>query len=165
MELEKQTSKQAYIMLLSDASRKKIGVLRALLDLTEQQDIIISDEDFNEDLFLETINQKEEQIKMLTEIDDGFDKLYKSVREELITDKAKYAVPIISLKDQISEITDLSVELQVLERRNKAKLEVIFARKRNDIKMSRLNNQSVVNYYKSMSVRQDDQSYFYDKKK
>ncbi|MHB8129443.1 MAG: hypothetical protein ACYDEX_10625 [Mobilitalea sp.] len=165
MELENHATKQAYIQMLADTLRKKSEVLNLLMNLTEQQESLITSENFNEDDFLMTITLKEEQIQALTKLDLGFEQLYESVKEELETGKTKYATEITDLKERITNITDMSVRLQALEQRNKSKLEVLLAKKRKDIKGSRISNQTAANYYKTMANQHEAQSYFYDKKK
>ena len=80
MELENQTLKHTYIKLLCDALQRKYEVLQQLMRLTEKQEEIISSEAFDEDSFLDIIDQKEEQLQTLNSLDSGFTKLYESVR-------------------------------------------------------------------------------------
>ena len=164
MELENQTTKQAYIHMLTDTLRRKLTVLEGLMGLTEQQNEIISSDTFMEEEFLLTISLKEEQLEKLTQLDDGFEKLYESVKEELAQSKALYKAEILTLQELVSKITDYSVKLQVLEKRNKAKLDTLFARKRQEIRSSRMSSQTAANYYKTMVKQQEAQSFFYDKK-
>lgn len=164
MELENHSTRQAYIQLLLDTLRKKTEILSQLTNLTKQQEGFISSENFNEEEFLKTISLKEEQILALEKLDVGFEQIYDSVRDELNNSKGKYMKEITALKELIVEITDMSVNLQALEKRNKTKLELIFANKRREIKNSRLSNQTVANYYKNSIKQQEAQSFFYDKK-
>ena len=164
MELENHTTKKAYIQLLEDTLNKKLQVLRILLDMTNQQESIIASETFNEDEFLQTISSKDEQIQILLKVDAGFEQLYESVKEELVTGKEKYVVEITAIKELITMITDLSVKLQAMETRNKSKLQTVLAKKRKEIKGSRVSNQMATNYYKTMANQHEIPSFFYDKK-
>jgi flagellar biosynthesis/type III secretory pathway chaperone len=165
MDLENQAAKQTYIQLLADTLKKKIGVLKLLLNLTERQETLICSDTFSEDDFMGIIPLKEEQLQKLTMLDDGFEKLYESVRNELSAGKEKYAAKITELKELITVITDLSVKLQTLEARNKTKLEVLLSTKRKNIMKARVSAQTATNYYKTMAQQHEEQSYFYDKKK
>jgi len=165
MELEDQITKKTYIKLLIDILNKKIAVQKDLLVLTEKQEVLISSENMNEEEFLQLVTQKEEHINNLTKLDDGFEKVYGSVKEELVNGKKDYIVEINTLKELIVNITDLNVKLQALEKRNKTKMELYFANKRIEIKKSRVSNQSVTNYYKALNTQYENKSYFYDKKK
>ena len=157
-------AKETYIQLLIDSLVKKQGVLNELMEITTRQQNIIDTESFEEDEFLKTISLKEEQIKSLEEMDRGFELVYDRIRENLSDNRKEYIPQITALKELVTIITDLSVRLQALEKRNKPKLEALLANKRKSIKNSRLSNETVTNYYKNMSNKPDTKSYFYDKK-
>lgn len=165
MELENQAARQTYIELLTEISKKKIDVLTVLKKLTERQESVITAQEFNEDEFLELVSLKEEQLKALSELDDGFEQLYDSVREELTANRNAYASQINELKEQITAITDLSVNLQTLEKRNKARLETALSSKRRKIKSAQISVRTATSYYKAMTQQLENQSFFYDKKK
>lgn len=158
-------ARRTYIQLLIDSLGKKHEVLNALMQITISQQTIIDSEGFEEDEFLKTISLKEEQIKNLEELDRGFEMVYDRIREEIKDNRKEYISQIASLKELVTIVTDLSVKLQALERKNKSKLESVLVNKRKNIRNSRLSNETVTNYYKNMSSKTDSQSYFYDKKK
>lgn len=156
--------KKTYIQLLIDSLKKKYAILNELMTITLKQQDLINSESFDEDEFMNTITLKEKQIKSLSEMDHGFELVYDRVREELKDNAFLYKSEITSLKELVTKVTDLSVSLQALEKRNKTGMEAIFAKKRKEIKKARLSNETVANYYKNMSGKHDSQSYFYDKK-
>lgn len=158
-------AKQTYIQLLVDTLVKKHEVLSELMQITEKQQSIINNDSFDEEEFLKTISLKEEQINSLSELDRGFELIYDRSREELNENRKEYASQITSLKELVTAVTDLSVKLQALEKRNRTKLETLLTNKRKNIKNSRLSNETVTSYYKNMSSKPETQSYFYDKKK
>ncbi len=165
MELEDQTAKKTYILLLVEILQKKVQILNILMQLTSKQhDLIASSDIINDEEFLQLISLKEERIIHLTSMDEGFDKLYLSVKEELMAGKEKYISEITSLKELIANITDISVNLQAMEKRNKSQLDLYFATMRKKIKNSRLSNKTAANYYKTMTKQHEVQSFFYDKK-
>lgn len=165
MELDNHAAKQAYIQLLVETLQKKIEILYQLTALTEKQERVILADDFNDDEFMQIISLKDEQIQALNKLDIGFEQIFNSVKEELVKEKVKYTTQISGLQNQIKIITNLSIGLQALEQRNKAKIEAIFAIKRMNIKKARISSQTVTNYYKAMAHQHESQSYFYDKKK
>lgn len=165
MDLENQTTKQAYVQMLSEILRKKLAILNELMNLTAAQEELMKQESFNEDEFIRTIDAKGAQLEELTELDTGFEHIYESVREELTTQKANYYHEIIRMQEYIASITDISVKLQATEKRNRSRLEQILLQKRKDIKQSRVNSQMVTKYYKTIANQGDSPSYFYDKKK
>lgn len=125
----------------------------------------MSADTFDEEAFQKTITLKDEQIQMLSQLDNGFEQLYERVKEELLINKGKFSSEINDMKKSIACITNLSVELQALEKRNQEKLKNLLATKRMGIKKSRLSSQTAANYYKTMAKQNEAQSYFYDKKK
>ena len=163
MEL-KNNFKKTYIRLLIDTLGKKHDILNRLMQITVRQQDIINSESFDEDEFMNTISLKEELINGLSELDKGFELVYDRVRDELKDNGTMYKDEITSLKDLVTKVTDLSIRLQAMERSNKSSLEALLSRKRRDIGKARLSNETVANYYKSMSGKPDSQSYFYDKK-
>lgn len=164
MDIEWSTAREVYIQLLIESLRKKKQTLMWLTNVTEQQEGIITAELFDEHLFQETIKIKEEHIQNLIQLDDGFEKIYAGVQAELSEEKEKYKSEIIELKNLIAEITDMSVRLHALEKRNKLKLDFLFSEKRKNIRESRISSKTAVNYYKTMSKQHENQSIFYDKK-
>lgn len=157
-------NKKTYIQIIIESLNKKYKVLNELMQITSRQKAIIDADSFDEDLFMETISLKQEQIDKLSELDRGFELVYDRIREDLKTNSKEYQSEITSLKELVTKITDLNIKLQALEKSNKPKLESRLANKRQSIKKSRLSNQTVTNYYKTMSGGQETQSYFYDKK-
>ena len=158
-------AKATYIQLLIDSLGKKHEILDELMGITSSQQAIIDSDGFDEDEFLKTIDLKEEKIKSLEELDRGFEMVYDRIRDELNDNRKEYSAQITSLKELVTAVTDLSVKLQALEKRNKSKLESILINKRKNIRTARLSNETVANYYKTMSGKPEAQSYFYDKKK
>ncbi|MBH1942469.1 hypothetical protein I5677_16325 [Mobilitalea sibirica] len=164
MGLENGVSKQAYIQLLTEALGKKIKVMEQLLDITSRQEGIIASEKFDEDLFMQTIASKDEQIQLLDKLDTGFEKIYNYVKNEFAENSKSYKDEITLLQNQIKILTDLNVKVQALEKRNKSKLELIFSGKHKEIRNVRLNSKTVSSYYKTIAGQNEGQSFFYDKK-
>lgn len=165
MELDSQAARQTYVKLLADTLKKKSEILKRLKDITMHQEDIIASDHLDEDEFLRTVSLKEELINTLIKLDDGFEQLYESVKEELVTNKDKYTDDIMRLKELITAITDTSVEIEALEKRNKVRIEAYFSMKRREIRNSRMSSRTVSNYYKSLAKQQETQAIFYDKKK
>ena len=165
MKLDNHAAKQAYVQLLIDASRKKTEVLKRLMEITKEQEDLMGSEDFDDERFLHTISLKEEQLKDLDELDRGFDQIFDNIKQELTDHKYRYEPEIKALQGYITTITDMSVQLQAMELRNKTKLEALLVCKRKEIRKSKISSQAAVKYYKTMTSQNEGQSYFYDKKK
>lgn len=165
MELDNSMTKQAYIQLLIDVTRKKLDVMQKLMQITDAQEELMCPENFDEDGLSLTISEKDEQLNHLLELDQGFEKIYNSVKDELMVNKYRYEVEITTLQEYITSITDISIRLHASEQRNKNKLELLLAARRREIKQSKVSSQTAVKYYKTMTNQHEVQSFFYDKKK
>lgn len=165
MDLENHNTKETYVLLMCETLRKKLDVLNQLMLLTKQQEQLISGDQFDEDQFDQIITSKEEQLETLAKLDNGFERIYDSMKEELNLNKDLYKSKISEIQKYITDITDLSINLQALEKRNKTKIELLFTTKRKEIRTSRMNGQTATNYYKTMAKQHETQAYFYDEKK
>ena len=162
--MDNNNQQKAYLSVLENSSIKKNDILDQLMKLTKEQEEIIKAENVDDERFDEIIDEKESLIQKIVELNAGFNQVYKRIQEELVVNKGHYGEEIQRLQKLILEITDKGVQLQVLEKRNKAKLELYFKNKRKDIRELKLGNDTVTNYYKNMNNQNQNSSYFFDKK-
>ena len=165
MEMESSKITETYIKLLQDTLDRKLLVIRELLELSQQQSDCLKKESFDEEQFDELMNQKEILLEELNQLDSGFERAFELVRKEVTDHKNLYKNEIIALQGTIRTITDISVNIQAIEKRNKDAMIVVLSNKRKEIKNSKVQNQAVTNYYKTMANQHEMQSFFYDKKK
>lgn len=156
---------ETYLSVLINSLSSKNMLLSDLLDLTGQQESIINENELDYERFNSVIEEKDRLIKKIQEIDDGFELIYNRVKEALTKDKQKYEDKIKLMQQLIKDIMDKGVRLEVLEKRNKMKMEIYFSNKRNELKTYKINSRTVANYYKSMSNQHAEESYFFDTKK
>lgn len=156
---------KTYIHIMTDTLKKKIIQLEKLLDLTARQEETMNDLVPNMDTFEQIINDKDECIQQINQLDDGFEKIYSRIQEELKEKRTELKGQIQTMQELIFQITDKSTKLQAVELRNKAKIEAYFTNKRNEVKSLKLSNRTASNYYKSMQSYQTGESFFLDKKK
>lgn len=154
-----------YIQILISILTKKNNLLEEIIRITLLQEESISQSIPDLNQFEKAISDKELLIENMNQIDDGFEKVYDHVRDELNNNKMQFKEDIILLQELIKEITDKSVKLQTLENSNKFKIESLFLSKKKEIKNFKLSNNTVLNYYKNMPNQHQGQSYFLDKKK
>lgn len=154
-----------YVKVLVDSLQKKQSALKALLEITKQQEQLLQAEELEENSFLETIRRKQIYIDQITELDSGFEGIYNRVKQELDEDRDKYADDIAIMQNLISLITDLGIGIEALEQRNKVKMDMILSDKKDQVRTKRVNNTAANSYYRNMINQQYSQSYFLDKKK
>ena len=154
-----------YLKILEESLSKKVTVLQALLEESKRQSEIADSAELDLDAFEETLEQKEALLNQLEELDNGFDSVFEQIHAEVKQDAKKYKNEIQSLQQLIRKCTDIGVEIQATEERNKAKLAVKFAGQQRELRQIKTSTQVASTYYKSMSSQQMSDPYFLDEKK
>lgn len=157
--------KKTYLTLLEASLIKKSDILDQLLLLSMEQEKLISEEVLDEVRFYKIIDEKESLIQAILQLDQGFEQIYKRVKEELSVNRGFYQKEIVRLQKLIKDITEKGISIQVLERRNKAKIDFYLQTKRKKIKNFKISSKSVSSYYNNMANQNQHESYFFDKKK
>lgn len=158
------TGKSNYLMIMVESLSKKIRILEQLLEYTKDQEALLEQPEFQMEEFGLLLDKKGELIDVLNTMDEGFEQVYERMEEEIKERKEEYSAEILLMQQRIKNITDLSIKLQELELKNKEKIEVQFAQKRNEIKTFRQSKDNVNKYYRAMSRTQVVDSAFLDKK-
>lgn len=154
-----------YITILFDSLNKKIKLLEYILVENKRQQLSVSSEKMDEELFEETMAKKEDYINQINEIDQGFETVYHHVQEELSVNAGQYKDEISELKELISVITQKSMEVQLSEKRNEQLITKKFSDIRKDIHKSKNVSKVATDYYKAMSKTGVVEPQFLDKKK
>ncbi len=154
-----------YVHILTDTLSKKSFLLDELIQITEMQERYITLTPPDMDNFETSLEDKEMLIEKINELDDGFEKIYEHVKNEIISNRINHKEAIIELQNLIKQVTEKSAKLQTLEIRNKKSLEIFFANKKKEIKDLKKSSETATSYYKNMMNQQLDESYFLDKKK
>lgn len=158
--------KVTYLNIMIDTLKKKEVLLEELKSTTLRQTDILEQEEFDADGFDSTIDEKQSKIDELLKLDEGFMEIYDKVKGNLKTDGKNYVSEIEQVKVYIKKQTDLSVELQAMEEKNRVKLSVHLSKGRQKGKDFRTSSRTAAAYYKNMSNHhQDGDSYFLDSKK
>ncbi len=155
----------SYMKVLEESLLKKSGVLQALLEASHRQETLAEAEDFDMDAFTDTMEQKDALLEQLKELDEGFARTYEGVQQELNTHREQYADEIQRIQELIRSVTALGVELQTLEERNRAKLEIKFSKQQRELRQIKTSNKVATTYYKNMSNAPASDPYFMDQKK
>lgn len=154
-----------YVNIMQESLARKRKYLAEILEITKEQESLAQEKKFDEDAFGEAIDRKEILINNVNEIDKGFTSVYERVRSELLEDKALYASELKTMQSLIKECVDLGMEIEALEERNRAKLELVFSVGFKGIKQIRQSKKAANKYYKSMSNGNVNDSILYDRKK
>lgn len=154
-----------YINILISTLSIKNNLLDKIIQITLLQEANLSATPFSMAVFDETLAEKATIIEQLNKLDEGFEKVYDHVKEEISDNRMQYKDEILKLQELIKQVTEKSVKVQTEELRNKSKMELYFANSKKEIKNFKMSRQTVTSYYKNMPNQHQGQSYFLDKKK
>lgn len=154
-----------YLKILRDTLYKKRKVLEQIFAVTKKQEQLFFKTEPQIEEMDSCMDEKSEYLKVLQQLDDGFEKMYEKVKRELQASPEKFSEEIRELQTVISQVMDLSIAIQALERKNKSSMERYLLRHRKNIQTYRTGRQKVNTYYNTMTGFQPQQSYFMDKKK
>ena len=154
-----------YLQILQDSLVKKLELLDEIEKKSLEQSDMIKEP--NVDLALVDFNM-DEKAKLIDDVlalDDGFESIYEKIREQLIANKEQFKPQINALQNLIEKVTEKSASIQVIEARNKAQMEVVFASQKREVQ-SRRNAMSVAkDYYQTMNKVKHVSPQFLDQKK
>lgn len=156
---------ETYIDILLQSLRKKEEVLKEIIRLDELQKGQLLDEMCPIEDFDATVDSKAACIEQLEQLDSGFQKVYDRVSEELKDNKEAYTNQIHMMQDLIRRITDLSMEIQSQEARNKELMIQKFTEVKSKAKSLRTSGKAADEYYKNMMKLNHVDPQFMDNKK
>lgn len=154
-----------YLTLLEESLRKKLQVMAEIQKYNYRQQEIFQSNQVDLDKFDEYVAEKGELIDRLTVLDNGFEKLYAEVAEELKGGRERYAEQIRCLQGLVAEVTEQSVAIQAQEARNQKLIEDFFRKEREGIRRGRKSSKAALGYYKTMSKSSVVAPQFMDSKK
>ncbi len=154
-----------YVDIMLQSLKKKLQVLEEIKRLNVLQKELLEDEKADADEFDKTVEDKSKLIEQLEQLDSGFDKLFERVREELQEHKEDYKPQIAGMQEAIRKITDLSMELQAQEAKNKDLMTRKFVSVRQKAKIVRTNTKAASQYYQNMMQLNHVDPQFLDNKK
>lgn len=154
-----------YLTLLEESLRRKLKVMDEIQEYNLRQQEIFQSDDVDLDRFDEYVEEKGNLVDKLTALDNGFEKLYANVAEELKGNREQYAEQIKILQGLITEVTDTSVTIQAQEARNKKLIQDYFTKERKGLQMNRKTSKAAIDYYKTMSKSSVVLPQFMDSKK
>lgn len=153
------------ILILTESLEKKLEVLKEIQQYNKQQEESFLAEKVDMSGFDEAVEEKGRLIERLNRLDEGFEIMYAKLSEQLQGNREKYAAEIRTLQQLITQVTDLSVVIQVQEKRNKQLIEQYFAKERASIGHHRKASKAAYDYYKRVNNVSYVEPQLYDGKK
>ena len=154
-----------YVDIMIQSLKKKLQVLDEIKKINIIQKQLLEDDRSDADEFDKSIEDKAKLIEQMNQLDSGFDKLFDRVKDELNTNKEAYTERIKTMQVLIRQITDLSMELQAQESRNKDLMTRKFVSIRERAKVVRTNQRAANQYYQNMMQLNVIDPQFMDNKK
>lgn len=139
-----------YVNIMLQSLSKKEEVLSKIIDLDNKQRAALENPELTPGEFDEIVEQKSVLAEQLEQLDSGFQKLFDRMKEELNENKEKYSEQIRRMQQHIRTITDMSMEIQTQEARNKDLMMKKFADVRQQARSVRTGTQVANKYYQNM---------------
>lgn len=156
---------KTYVGIMIQSLQKKIKILEEIHSANIRQQEILEDERGDVDDFDKVVEEKAQLIEQMELLDSGFEKLFERVKEELDGNKDEYKDKICTMQTIIRKITDLSMEIQAQEARNRDLMIRKFTTVREKAKEVRTSAKVASQYYKNMMQLNVLDPQFMDNKK
>lgn len=154
-----------YIDIMIQSLQKKIQVLEEIKRQNILQKSLLEDDKSEVNEFDQTVEAKSALIEQMNQLDSGFEKLFDRVREELTAHPSVHAEKIKTMQRLIRQVTDLSMEIQAQESRNKDLMMRKFQFVKQRAKVVRKNSRVANQYYQNMMQLNVIDPQFMDNKK
>lgn len=156
---------KTYVGIMIQSLQKKIKILEEIHSANIRQQEILEDERGEIEDFDEVVEKKSEFLQQMELLDSGFEKLFERVKSELDENRDAYKDKIRTMQNSIRKITDLSMEIQAQEARNRDLMVRKFAAVREKAKEVRTSAKVASQYYKNMMQLNVLDPQFMDNKK
>lgn len=140
-----------YIQMLIDSLRMKQRILEQLVGLNDEQSRLVSAETLDETAFEENMEEKGDLIENMLKLDEGFNRVFKRVQEQMEGRREAYKEEIALLQELIKSVTALGVQVEAQEMRNKALVESKFTQMRRELHNAKNSTQKTNVYYQNMN--------------
>ena len=154
-----------YLNIMLDSLIKKEDLLKQIVNYNEQQQQIVTAAEFDEEAFEHNISEKGELVEEILRLDEGFNSVFNRVKEDLQQHKSRYSEALVKLKELVTSVTDLGVQIQAQELRNTQLVEKRFAQMRKELSNAKRATSKANAYYKNANKLNNYESHFLDQKK
>ena len=155
---------ETYLDMLQDSLRKKLEILDKIMTCQKEESDMLKGGSMDRDVFDRSMTEKAELAESIDSLDDGFEKVYDRIREEMIAHKEGYVNQIRALQNMISEISEKNVLIQAEENRIRLEVENYAKRESAALRQRRDNGKAARSYYNNMKKLNYVGSQFMDKK-
>lgn len=141
-----------YLQILIESLEKKQEVLEQIGELDARQAQLLLEEEVDKEEFDRSMNEKQVLIDKLNSLDEGFEKTYELVKDEVQKNKEPYIALLKRLQEQVNLVVEQGVSIQAQEERLKQKLNTMFRREYSGLHQRRMSAKASEGYYQSMQM-------------
>lgn len=157
---------EEYIQKLTELSSKKLDGLSKILNLTEKQTEIITEDNIEE--LQNNIDLKQQEMDTIDELDQSFEVYYSRLKSMLgVQSIEEIRIAELNgaagLKQIITSIYDVTKRIQSLENSNNKKVKELLDKLSSEIRQ--VKRGKMVNNGYNIASKLPQQSYYFDKKK
>ncbi len=157
-------SSENYVHMMKESLEKKLEILHRIEQKNIDQQNVLMDPNADPDDFEVTVDAKTGLIEEIEKLDEGFEKLFSQVEDELKTNKDRYKDDIERMQELIGQITDTSAHIQSQERTNYELATEKFSVIRKQVQKVRASQKAVNTYYRNMMRTDYETPQFMDDK-
>ena len=148
-----------------DSLIKKKSYLKEILEDSITQLEIVSSDDPNLEEFDFLVDHKSDLLEKIDRSDEGFDAIFKKIRNDLIEQKDRYTTEVRQMQDLIREILDLGSDIHKTEQQVKNKLSPVLKQYKDRLYKEKADGKAVMDYYKQANQMNYVSPAFLDQKK
>lgn len=141
-----------YLQILLESLEKKQEVLDEIKSLNERQAGMLMEEVVDKEAFDRSMDEKQLLIDQLNRLDEGFEKTYELVKDEVQKNKEPYIPLLKQLKETVNLVVEQGVSVQAQEERLKQKLSAMFRKEYAGIHQKRMSAKISEGYYQNMRM-------------
>lgn len=106
------------IWLLVDCLKKKKELLTLSYEITKYQTMLIQEVPEDNTSFNDAVIEKKNNIDKINELDAIFASIYDRIKDKMGKSNSAHREPMLLMQDLIKEVTQLVVDIKVLEEKN-----------------------------------------------
>lgn len=154
-----------YVVMLYDSLGTKLDLLKQLQVKNKEQTAILKDNSSSPEELEQNITQKGNLIDRLLKLDEGFEAMYDRTKDILDANRELYAEEIRGMQALIRQITDITADIEALERKNEGFARSRFANVRTQIKEANTSSRALKAYMDSATIPNADENAIVNQRK
>jgi uncharacterized protein YfkK (UPF0435 family) len=158
-------TEREYLDILIQSLKKKLRLLNGLSVLNQDQRDILQDDNADPDAFESNVQDKEDYVRQITALDEGFDEVYAHIRDLMEQDHSAYEDQLEEMRGLIREIMAKDASVRTEEQRNYQLAQQRFSTVRSKVREVRASQKMVNTYYRNMMKQRRYSPQYMDNKK